>query len=95
MSMPSEVAWNAALGTLRWLMDHADHGIVYDSGYNEVITSRNASHSLSATDMHAHTDSGHGTAQGPSVKPLQRHKHFQIRAKGFDLHRTRHRRRHD
>jgi hypothetical protein len=61
MSMPSEIAWKAALGTLRWVMDHANHGIVFDSGYSEVITSRNRTHTLTARDLHAHADSGHDT----------------------------------
>ena len=61
MSMPSKVAWDAALGTLRWLVEHCDQGLLYREQYSETIVSRDGVHQLDARTLHGHTDSGHGT----------------------------------
>lgn len=61
MSMPSKIAWEAALGTLKWLVEHSDRGILYRERCTEYITSRDSTHRLDANILHSHTDSGHGT----------------------------------
>jgi hypothetical protein len=61
MSMPSKIAWEAMLGCLKYLTLHPHDGIQFHTGYSESIVSRDCVTQLRADQLHAHSDSGHGT----------------------------------
>eukprot|EP01047_Picozoa_sp_COSAG01_P086238 COSAG01_NODE_19302_length_1018_cov_2.107726_1_plen_254_part_00 len=61
MSMPSRIAWETMLGTLKYLTLHPNDGIKFHTGYGESIVSRDCVTALTAEQLHGHSDSGHGT----------------------------------